>query len=76
LNRQNPTEKVINLLKSATPDELNSDQLGERLQELVTVGVGNGNGNGVIKQAIRYGLSSSSIAPKMPLVILSKRHDV
>ncbi|MHC5595530.1 MAG: MFS transporter [Nostoc sp.] len=60
LNRQNPTEKVINLLKSATPEELNSDQLGERLQELITVGVG--NGNGVIKQAIRYGLSAAAPA--------------
>lgn len=60
LNRQNPTEQVINLLKSATPEELNSDQLGERLQQLVTVG--GGNGNGVIKQAIRYGLSAAAPA--------------
>ncbi|MCC5621383.1 MFS transporter [Nostoc sp. CHAB 5715] len=60
LNRSNPTEQVINLLKSATPEELNSDQLGERLQELVTVG--GGNGNGIIKQAIRYGLSAAAPA--------------
>ncbi|MBN3923043.1 MFS transporter [Nostoc sp. NMS4] len=60
LNRKNPTEKVINLLKSATPEELNSEQLGERLQELVTIG--GGNGNGVIKQAIRYGLSAAAPA--------------
>ncbi|MEH2166110.1 MAG: MFS transporter [Nostoc sp.] len=60
LNRQNPTEQVINLLKSATPEELNSEQLGERLQELVTIG--GGNGNGVIKQAIRYGLSAAAPA--------------
>ncbi|WP_442944933.1 MFS transporter [Nostoc sp.] len=60
LNRQNPTEQVINLLKSATPEELNSEQLGERLQQLVTVG--GGNGNGVIKQAIRYGLSAAAPA--------------
>ncbi|MEH2179521.1 MFS transporter [Nostoc sp.] len=59
LNRQNPTEQVINLLKSATPEELNSEQLGERLQQLVTIG--GGNGNGVIKQAIKYGLSA--VAP-------------
>ncbi|MEH2105716.1 MFS transporter [Nostoc sp.] len=57
LNRKNPTEQVINLLKSATPEELNSEQLGERLQELVTIG--GGNGNGVIKQAVRYGLSAA-----------------
>ncbi|MBG1262944.1 MFS transporter [Nostoc commune] len=60
LNRKNPTEQVINLLKSATPEELNSDQLGERLQQLVTVG--GGNGNGLIKQAIRYGLSAAAPA--------------
>lgn len=60
LNRKNPTEQVINLLKSATPEELNSEQLGERLQELVTVGGGNGKqGNGVMKQAIRFGLSAA-----------------
>ncbi|MEA5599656.1 MFS transporter [Nostoc sp. UHCC 0252] len=60
LNRQNPTEQVINLLKSATPEELNSEQLGQRLQELVTVG--RSNGNGVIKQAIRYGLGAATPA--------------
>ncbi|MHC5858143.1 MFS transporter [Nostoc sp.] len=60
LNRKNPTEQVINLLKSATPEELNSEQLGERLQKLVTLG--GGNGNGVIKQAIRYGLSAAAPA--------------
>ena len=55
LNRKNPTEQVMNLLKSASPEELNSEQLGERLQELVTVG----GGNGVMKQAIRFGLSAA-----------------
>ncbi|MEH2413763.1 MFS transporter [Nostoc sp.] len=60
LNRKNPTEQVINILKSATPEELNSDQLGERLQQLVTVG--GGNGNGLIKQAIQYGLSAAAPA--------------
>ncbi|WP_445631412.1 MFS transporter [Nostoc sp. DSM 114167] len=60
LNRKNPTEQVINLLKSATPEELNSEQLGERLQELVTIG--GGNGNGIIKQAITYGLSAAAPA--------------
>lgn len=63
LNRSNPTEQVIKLLKSATPEELNSDQLGERLQELVTVGGGNGKQtNGLIKQAIQYGLSAAAPA--------------
>jgi len=60
LNRKNPTKQVINLLKSATPEELNSENLGERLQELVTVGGGNGKqSNGAIKQAVQYGLSAA-----------------
>ncbi|MEH2117485.1 MFS transporter [Nostoc sp.] len=60
LNRKNPTEEVINFLKSATPEELNSEQLGEQLQQLVTIGGGNGKlSKGVIKQAVRYGLSAA-----------------
>ncbi|MBO3459509.1 MFS transporter [Aetokthonos hydrillicola Thurmond2011] len=62
VNRQNPTEQVINFLSAASPEELNSEELGERLQELVTVGGGsNGNGkpsNGVIPKAIGYGISA------------------
>ncbi|BAZ51732.1 hypothetical protein NIES4103_43900 [Nostoc sp. NIES-4103] len=60
---KNPTEQVINLLKSATPEELNSENLGERLQQLVgtrTNGNGsNGGRNGVIKQAMQYGLGAA-----------------
>ncbi|MFN6502174.1 MAG: MFS transporter [Nostoc sp. DedQUE01] len=60
LNRKNPTQQVINLLKSASPEELNSENLGERLQELVTVGGGNGKqSNGVMKQAVQYGLTAA-----------------
>jgi ElaB/YqjD/DUF883 family membrane-anchored ribosome-binding protein len=59
LKRQNPTEQVINLLKQASPEELNSEQLSQRIQELVTAGVGNGKqSNGVIKQAVQYGLGA------------------
>ncbi|QOV21683.1 MFS transporter [Anabaenopsis elenkinii] len=57
--RQSPTEQVINLIKSATPEELNSEELAERLQELVGVRQ-NGNGrNTWIKKGIKYGLSTS-----------------
>ncbi|MBD2204089.1 MFS transporter [Calothrix sp. FACHB-1219] len=65
-SRTNPTEQVINILKSATPEELKSENLGERLQELVTVGGGNGNGssNGGLKQAIQYGVGAA-----VPLVL-------
>ncbi|UKO97477.1 MFS transporter [Nostoc sp. UHCC 0870] len=58
--RRNPTEQVINLLQSATPEELKSADLGERLQQLVTAGRKNGNSrNGVIKQAVQYGVSAA-----------------
>jgi nucleoid DNA-binding protein len=57
--RQSPTEQVINLLKSATPEELKSEKLGERLQELVGVKQ-NGNGrNALIKQGMQYGLNTA-----------------
>ncbi len=64
VNRQNPTDRVIDFLWSATSRELNSEHLGERLQELVTVG-GNGsksndaNGGGGIQPLIQYGLSAA-----------------
>ncbi|MBH8553718.1 MFS transporter [Nostocaceae cyanobacterium CENA357] len=62
--RKNPTEQVINLLKSATPEELNSEDLSERLQQLVAVRKnGNGSGsNGVMKQAVQYGLGAAAPA--------------
>ncbi|MDZ8051961.1 MAG: MFS transporter [Aulosira sp. ZfuCHP01] len=66
-SRRNPTEIVINLLKSATPEELKSENLGERLQQLVGVGGGRGNGNGsngVLKQAVQYGVGAA-----VPLVL-------
>ncbi len=59
-NRQDPTEQVINVLSEATPEELKSEQLGERLQELVTVGGGNGKqSNGLMRQAIEIGLGAT-----------------
>ncbi|TVP65258.1 MAG: MFS transporter [Nodularia sp. (in: Bacteria)] len=62
ITRQNPTEQVINLLKSATPEELKSENLGERLQELVGVRE-NGNGrNTLIKQGMQYGLGAAGTA--------------
>ncbi|WP_245911986.1 MFS transporter [Brunnivagina elsteri] len=58
-NRQNPTEQVINLLKSASPDELKSEKIGERLKELVAVGNGNGKQtNGLIKQTMQSGVGA------------------
>lgn len=62
LNRQNTTEKVIDLLKSANPEELKSEKLGERLQQLITVGGNGKQSNGVIKQAIQYGLGAAGTA--------------
>jgi hypothetical protein len=59
-NPQDTTEKVITLLKQATPDELKSEQIGERIQELVAAGGGNGKqSNGVVKEAVRYGVGAA-----------------
>ncbi len=58
--QQNPTEQIIKLLSSATSEDLTSDQLGQRLQELVAVGGGNSNqGSGLLKQAIEVGVGSA-----------------
>ena len=60
VNRQNPTEQVMNFLNSASPEDLNSDKLGERLSELVTSGVSNATqSSGVMQQVIEYGLSAA-----------------
>ena len=58
--QQNPTEQVIKLLSSASPEDLKPERLGQRLQELVTAGGGNGKqGNGLLKQAIEVGVGSA-----------------
>ena len=54
----NPTDQVLDLLKSATPEDLNSDKLGEKLQQLISAG-GGGKGNGMMKQAIEFGLGAA-----------------
>ncbi|MBW4687688.1 MAG: MFS transporter [Komarekiella atlantica HA4396-MV6] len=57
---QNPTDQVINLLQQASPEELQSEQLTERIQQLATVGGGNGKqSNGVVKQVIEVGLGAA-----------------
>jgi hypothetical protein len=57
---QDSTVKVINLLKQATPDDLNSEKLSERIQELVTTGGGNGKqSNGVVKQVVQSGVGAA-----------------
>ncbi|GAA6622237.1 MFS transporter [Scytonema sp. NUACC26] len=57
LDRQNPTEQVIRLIQQATPEDLQSDRLGEKVQQLATVGGGNSKqSNGIVKQALEIGL--------------------
>jgi hypothetical protein len=63
LNGKSPTDRVINLLKQATPEQLKSENLGEQLQKLVTVGGGSNGGqqgNGMMQQAIQYGLGAAA----------------
>lgn len=63
INRQNPTQRVLNLIKSASPEELKSDKLGERLQQLLNASNGNGKQkDGVIDKAIQYGLGAAGTA--------------
>jgi uncharacterized protein YfkK (UPF0435 family) len=60
LNRQNPTEQIINLIKETNREDLNTAKLNERIQELVTAGTsGNGKSNGVLRQAIQTGVGEA-----------------
>jgi hypothetical protein len=59
LTKKNPTEQVINLLKSASPEDLQSEKIGEKIQQLVAVGSNGGRSNGVINQAVQYGLKAT-----------------
>lgn len=62
-NQQNATKKLVNLLKSSSPEELKSEKLGERLQELIQVDGGNGKQKeGVIDRAIQYSLKAVGTA--------------
>lgn len=60
VQEQNPTEQVIKLLQQATPEQLNSEQLGQTIQQLATVGVGNAlPGGGLVRQAVEIGLGAA-----------------
>jgi nucleoid DNA-binding protein len=57
----NPQTKLLNFLKSASPEELKSDQLSEQLGQLVGVGAGQSdrdNGNGFGEQALQLGVNT------------------
>jgi ElaB/YqjD/DUF883 family membrane-anchored ribosome-binding protein/uncharacterized protein YfkK (UPF0435 family) len=57
--RKNPTDQVITLLQSASPDDLKPEKIGTRLQELVAVGNGNGSKRGgLVETAVGTGLSA------------------
>lgn len=58
LKGENPTEKIINLIEETNPNDLSTEKLGAKIQELVTAGVSS-NGkqsNGVVKEAIQTGI--------------------
>jgi len=57
----NPQTQLLNFLKSASPEELTSNQLGNKLGQLVGVGGGKstgGNGNGFGEQALQVGVNT------------------
>ncbi|BAZ08452.1 hypothetical protein NIES4071_02570 [Calothrix sp. NIES-4071] len=59
-NQQNPTDQVVKLLSAVAPEDLKSDQLGQRLQELLGAGIGNGKqSNGLLQQAVEVGVGSA-----------------
>ncbi|HEY9726609.1 MAG TPA: MFS transporter [Chroococcales cyanobacterium] len=56
-----PQSKLLNFLQSASPEELRSNQLGEKLGQLVGVGGGNSegsNGNSLMEQGLQLGVSA------------------
>ncbi|MEA5595532.1 MFS transporter [Rivularia sp. UHCC 0363] len=56
---QNPTQQVIDLLTKATPDQLNSEDLGSHLQKQLA-GVAGSAGSGLLmQQAVKYGLGAA-----------------
>jgi ElaB/YqjD/DUF883 family membrane-anchored ribosome-binding protein len=57
--KANPTEQVITLINQATPEELNSEQITQKVQELVTSGTGRSKGNGFVKQAVDLGVGAA-----------------
>ncbi|MBE9214442.1 MFS transporter [Plectonema cf. radiosum LEGE 06105] len=59
VNGQNPTQQVIDLIAKATPDQLNSEELGSQLQKQLA-GVLAGGGSGLLmQQAVKYGLGAA-----------------
>ncbi|MEW6495785.1 MAG: MFS transporter [Cyanobacteriota bacterium] len=57
----NPQSQLLNFLQSASPEELTSGQLSDKIGQLVGVGSGkgeNGNGNGFGEQAMQLGVSA------------------
>ncbi|MBW4592245.1 MAG: MFS transporter [Brasilonema angustatum HA4187-MV1] len=57
---QNPTEQVINLLNSATPEELKPEQLGQQLQQLASAAGSKINpSGGIVKQGVELGLGAA-----------------
>lgn len=51
---QDPQAQLLNLLKSATPEELRSSQLGEQLQQLI----GQGQGTSLTNRAMQLGFNA------------------
>ncbi len=57
---ENPTDQVVSLINSATPEELKSGQFGDRISQLAAVGGGILKpGGGIGKQALEVGLSAA-----------------
>jgi len=56
--KQDPQAELLNLLKSATPEELNSSDLGAKLEQMVQAGSNQGASNGLTNQALQLGFNA------------------
>ena len=57
--QQDPQAQLLNFLKSASPEDLQSDQLGEQLQQLIKAGQDAGKqSTGLMNQAMQQGLNA------------------
>ncbi len=57
--QQDPTAQLLNLIKSATPEDLQSNQLSEQLAGLIGGGQNKGQqGTGLVNQAMKLSFSA------------------
>ncbi|MBF2015945.1 MAG: MFS transporter [Rivularia sp. T60_A2020_040] len=59
VNGQNPTQQVMDFIEKATPDQLNSENLGSELQKQLAEITAVGGSGLLMQQAVKYGLGAA-----------------